>query len=85
MAVVYVKMMSGWESESDSLKSLLKDKQVGVRRYDVEKNGDVQLYFSKVSEPIDIVSGVNISMSMVPMIIPSTTRSPERSYASALR
>lgn len=49
MAVVQIKMVSGWVADKTSLKSLLNDDRVQLRRYDVEKNNDVQLYFDEVS------------------------------------
>ena len=49
MAVVHVKMVSGWIPEKDSLKSLLKDVRVGLRRYDIDADSGVQLYFNEVS------------------------------------
>ena len=51
MAVVQVRMISGWTAEPASLKKLLKTAgtRLKLRRYDVEKNNDVQLYFDEVS------------------------------------
>lgn len=51
MAVVHVRMISGWAAEQASLKSLLQNSgtRLKLRRYDVEKNNDVQLYFDEVS------------------------------------
>jgi len=50
MAVVHVRMISGWAAEQASLKSLLQNSgtRLKLRRYDVEKNNDVQLYFDEI-------------------------------------
>lgn len=49
MAVVQVKMVSGWVADETSLKPLIYDDRVQLQRYDIEKNKDVQLYFDKVT------------------------------------
>lgn len=48
MAVAHIKMVSGWAVYEDSLKSLLQDRRVQLRRYDVDPDNGVQLYFNKV-------------------------------------
>ena len=50
MAVIQVRMVTGWAADPYSLKQLMKStKKIGLKRYDVDENNDVQLYFSKVS------------------------------------
>ena len=51
MAIVEVKMVSGWAATPSSLKQLLKDNVAQLKRYEVDPNGAVQLYF----EPVSIV------------------------------
>lgn len=50
MAIIEVKMVSGWAVDKDNLKSLVKNKETGIRRYEVEKSGTIQLYFDSVSD-----------------------------------
>ena len=49
MAIVEVKMVSGWAATPSSLKQLLKDNVAQLKRYEVDPNGAVQLYFEPVS------------------------------------
>jgi len=49
MAIVEVKMVSGWAAVPSSLKKLLQDNVAQLKRYEVDPNGAVQLYF----EPLD--------------------------------
>ena len=48
MAIVEAKMVSGWAVDKTALKELLKDNTVELQRYEVDKNGAVQLYFNSV-------------------------------------
>lgn len=49
MAIVEVKMVSGWAVDLATLKPLVKEEENGIRRYEVDKNGAIQLYFDSVS------------------------------------
>jgi hypothetical protein len=49
MAIVEVKMVSGWAALPSSLKKLLQDNVAQLKRYEVDPNGAVQLYFEPVS------------------------------------
>ncbi|XP_067933198.1 alpha-2-macroglobulin-like protein 1 [Watersipora subatra] len=49
MAVIKVSMVSGWAADPAELKSLLTNRRVQLKRYDVEKNNAVQLYFDQIS------------------------------------
>lgn len=46
MAIISVKMVSGWAADAASLKSLVKSEV--VQRYEIDKDGTVQLYFNQV-------------------------------------
>jgi len=50
MAIISVKMVSGWEADPASLKSLLKEKRIA--RYDIDPNGAVQIYLDKVKQNV---------------------------------
>jgi len=49
MAIVEVKMVSGWAAQRPSLDKLLTDNVAQLQRYEIDPNGAVQLYF----EPLD--------------------------------
>ncbi|KAF6025638.1 A2ML1 [Bugula neritina] len=48
MAIVEVKMVSGWAVDLATLKPLVKEEENGIRRYEVDKNGAIQLYFDSL-------------------------------------
>lgn len=48
MAIVEVKMVSGWEVDETSLKVLKTDNSVNLRKYEINKDGTAQLYFDEV-------------------------------------
>lgn len=52
MAVVKVKMITGWAAEQSSLRDLQGlqgiGSRIGLKRFDVEDNNDIQFYFDTV-------------------------------------
>lgn len=49
MAIIETKMVSGWAVDKTTLIALLSNDKVRLRRYEVDENGAVQLYFDSVS------------------------------------
>lgn len=60
MAIVEVKMVSGWAAQRPSLDKLLTDNVAQLQRYEIDPNGAVQLYFEPVSAA-SIETCVNVS------------------------
>lgn len=48
MAIISIEMVTGWEADRTSLKDLVKEGKVA--RFEVDKDGTVQLYFEQVSQ-----------------------------------
>ncbi|XP_067934592.1 alpha-2-macroglobulin-like protein 1 [Watersipora subatra] len=48
MAIVQAKMVSGWAADKAALKDLMKDESVDLQRYEVGRDGTVQLYFNSL-------------------------------------
>lgn len=48
MAIISVRMVSGWAADPASLKSLMKAEDPVVARYEIDEDGTVQLYFNQV-------------------------------------
>ncbi|XP_067934596.1 ovostatin-like isoform X3 [Watersipora subatra] len=48
MAIVQAKMVSGWADDKAALKDLMKDESVDLQRYEVDRDGTVQLYFNSL-------------------------------------
>ncbi|XP_067934593.1 ovostatin-like [Watersipora subatra] len=49
MAIVQAKMVSGWAANKAALKDLMKDESVDLQRYEVDRDGTVQLYFNSLN------------------------------------
>ena len=49
MAIVEVKMVSGWKAVDTSLKRLIKQQTAGLKRYEFDPDNTVQFYFDSVS------------------------------------
>jgi len=48
MAVLEVKMISGWVASISSLIDLIKMEEVRLQKYEIDPDGTVQLYFNEV-------------------------------------
>jgi len=54
MAMVEVKMVSGWVADKSSLKELMKDEEVQLQKYEIDQDGTVQMYFNEVKPDADV-------------------------------
>jgi len=48
MAMVEVKMVSGWSIVKSSLKALMREEDVELQKYEIDSDGTAQLYFNQV-------------------------------------
>lgn len=49
MAIISVKMVSGWKVDQMSLKDAMKVESVGLARYEIDNDGTAELYFEQVA------------------------------------
>lgn len=59
MAIIEVKMQSGWSADKKSLSTLLADKDILLKKFEINKDGAVQLYFDQVSQLLLLLLLIN--------------------------